>query len=407
MLRRLLAYGRTVLKWETALEAVSDRRRRGWIPTHRIVRATAAMFLARIGSLNALAQTRGGRFWAGWLGGPLPSADTIGRVAALMDPSGLRALLHQEYERLKRGKALDPPAHGLMAGVLDGHESHATFHRCCAGCLTRTIHTARGDRTQYYHRYVAFHLVGRDLEVMLDLEEVRPGEDEVATAVRLLDRVLADYPRAFDVVVGDGMYADPRVFNWAIDHGKDALAVLKEDHPALLADARSLMATIPPTVMEEGTRRRECWDLEGFTTWETVKAPVRIVRTRETQPVRRQLDGRVDPQESEWFWGTTLRQRLAPTRVVVTIGHRRWAIENEGFNELVNHWYADHVYRHHPTALLVFWLLAFACLNLFAAFYRRNLKPAARRAFTRLHIARLAAAELYQGLLPGPPRTPI
>ena len=395
------------MKWDAPLEAIRDGRTQGRIPTSVIVRAVLAMGFCRLGSLNALGQTQGSSFWTRWLGRTLPSPDTIGRVAGLVDVESLRALGHHVYERLKRGKALTPPPHGLLALAVDGHETHATYKRHCPACLERRIHTADGDRVQYYHRVVSAWLGSADLPLLLDAEPVRPGEDEIAAALRLLDRLIRDYPRAFDVVQGDALYADPRFFNWAVDHGKHALAVLKRDSRDLLQDAQRLFEDQPPTVVQDAGPRRQCWDLEGFTTWETVKAPVRIVRTRETQPVRRQLDGRVDPQESEWFWGTTLRQRLAPTRVVVTIGHRRWAIENEGFNELVNHWYADHVYRHHPTALLVFWLLAFACLNLFAAFYRRNLKPAARRAFTRLHIARLAAAELYQGLLPGPPRTPI
>jgi len=111
------------------------------------------MFLCRLGSLNALAQTCSSRFWNRYLGGALPSADTIGRVAALVDSADLRELQHHLYSRFKRMKALEPPAHGLMVAVLDGHESHATFRRHCPGCLQRTIHTTEGDRIQYYHRY--------------------------------------------------------------------------------------------------------------------------------------------------------------------------------------------------------------------------------------------------------------
>src|SRR5512140_2530742 len=50
------------LGWETALDAVSDRRRRPQIPTWRIVRALVVMFLCRLGSLNALGQSRPSRF---------------------------------------------------------------------------------------------------------------------------------------------------------------------------------------------------------------------------------------------------------------------------------------------------------------------------------------------------------
>lgn len=353
------------------------------------------MFLTRLGSLNALVQTRSRRFWSRWLGAELPSADTLGRVPTQIEVAGLRGVQRQVYARLKRSKALPPPAHGLLAAVLDGHESHATFRRHCRGCLTRTIHAATGDRTQYYHRHVSLQLIGVDWALLLDAEPQRPGEDEVAAALRLLERVLSCYPRAFDVVVADGLYADPRVFNFVYSQGKDVLAVLKDNHPALLEDARSLFETTAPVGGRYGSRTCQYWDLAGFTTWPQVAAPIRVVRSLETWSVRRQLNGQREEQHTEWFWVTTLAPTRAPTGAIVQLGHARWTIENEGFNTLVNGWYADHVYRHEPTALLVFMLLAMLCLNVFLAFYRRALKPAARQAVSRLHVARQMTSELY------------
>jgi hypothetical protein len=67
---------------------------------------------------------------------------------------------------------------------------------------------------------------------------------------------------------------------------------------------------------------------------------------------------------------------------------------------------ATHVYKHQPTALLVFFLFALLCLNVFVAFYGRNLKPAVRQAATMLHVAQLIAAELYTRLVAGPTRAP-
>jgi hypothetical protein len=406
ILRRLLAYARTRLGWEADLDAVSDARRRPQISTPVVMRALAVMFLARLGSLNALVQTRPRRFWPRWLGAALPSADTLGRVATQLEVTGLRQVHRQVYRRLKRGKALPPPVHGLIAGVIDGHESHATFRRHCPGCLTRTIHAAAGDRTQYYHRQVTFQLVGADWTLVLDAEPQRPGEGEVAAALRLLERVLALYPRAFDVVLADGLYADPRVFNYLHTLGKDVLAVLKDNHPALLEDARSLFESTSCVSGRNGPRVCQWWDLVGFTTWPQVQAPIRVVRSLETWTVRRQLDGEEEQQRAEWFWVTTLAPGRATTRAVVQLGHARWAIENQGFNELVTRWHADHVYRHEATALLVFTLLAMLCLNVFLAFYRRDLKPAARAAVSRLHVARQVAGELYASPSAAVPRAP-
>lgn len=383
-----------------------DARRQPQIHTPVVVRALAVMFLGRLGSLHALAQTRRQPFWPRWLGADLPSADTLGRVATQLEVRDLRAVQRRIYTRLKRGKALPPPYHGLLAGVIDGHESHATFRRHCPGCLRRTIHTAAGERVQYYHRHVTLQLVGADWTLLLDVEPQRPGEDEVAAALRLLERGLAFYPRAFEVVVADGLYADPRVFNFVYTHGKDVLAVLKDNHPALLEDAWGLFATVPPVRGRYRTRTCQWWDVAGFTTWPQVVAPIRIVRSRETWSVRRQSDGHVEEQHTEWFWVTTLAATRAPTAAVVQLGHARWAIENAGFNELVTRWHADHIYRHEPTALLVFTLLAMLCLNVFLMFYRRDLKPATRQAASRLHVARQVTAELYTPWPSATPRAP-
>lgn len=395
-----------MLRWEERLEGIRDARRQPQIPGPRMVRAAVVMFLCRLGSLNALAQTCSSRFWNRYLGGALPSADTMGRVAALVDSGDLRDLQHHLYSRLKRIKVLEPPAHGLMVAVLDGHESHATFRRRCAGCLQRTIHTTEGDRIQYYHRYAVLQLVGRDAHLMLDAEPLQPGEDEIGAALRLLDRVLPAYPRAFDVLLGDALYADSRFFNYALDHGKNALAVLKDDRRDLLQDAYALFGQAPPVDLPATNGRVQSWDIEGFTTWPQVRRPVRVVRSLETKTLHRQLPPHVEEQQSDWVWVTTLPKARAGGAAVIHMGHSRWTIENQGFNEMVNRWYADHVYKHEPRAMLNFRLLAMACLNVFLAFYHRNLKPAVRRVANMLHVARRIAAELHSDITGNLARAP-
>jgi len=323
-----------------------------------------------------------------------------------MNLEDVRALHHQFYARIQRMKAWPPLPCGLRAAIVDGHESHATYRRRCEGCLRRVIHSAQGDRTQYYHRHVTIELLGHETVVLLDGEAIRPGEGEVQAAVRLLERVLRRYPRAFDVVLGDSLYADSNFFNYLLENGKHAMAVLKDENRDLCKDAESLIRQMPPCLVQRG--RREClqWDIEGFRTWRQVRQPVRVVRSEETWTVRRQLDGRREERHSDWTWVTTLPSRQASTKVVVDLGHGRWKIENEGFNELVNHQHADHVYKHKPHAMLVLCLLAMLCLNVFVIFYRRNLKPPLRARCNMLTVARRITAELYS-LIPGSaPRPP-
>jgi hypothetical protein len=85
---------------------------------------------------------------------------------------------------------------------------------------------------------------------------------------------------------------------------------------------------------------------------------------------------------------------------VVGFGHQRWDIENHGFNELVNGWHADHIYKHDPNAIECFLLTAFLAYNIFHAFLTLNLKPQIRRGKTQVFWARLMAAEIYAEVNP-------
>jgi hypothetical protein len=351
------------------------------------------MMLARLGSLNALEEQRDCAFVRRFLGRPLPSADTMGRVFSQMDCDDIRGAIHHLYSRLKRNKALAGPGPGVL--IVDGHESSSSWLRRCPGCLTRSIRTREGERTQFYHRQAHAMLAGAAFPLLLDAEEQRPGEDEVAAALRLCGRLLANYPRAFDVVLADGLYLRADFFKLFLDHGKDAMVVLKDERRDLTGDARGLFSQEPPIVYEEDGAVREVWDIEGFTSWESLGRPVRVIRSLETREVTRQRTGRVEAETSEWMWVTTLPRRKVGTAAAVRLGHSRWLIENRAFGEMVTFWHADHVYRHHPTAIIAFWLTLMLVLNLFRAFVHLNLKPALKAGHTQLHFARLICAELY------------
>jgi hypothetical protein len=406
ILRRLLAYSEKVFQLsQTIIAGIGDRRPQPRIPTSIVVKCVAALFWARMGSLNALELTAGSRFFRRWLGQSVCSADSIGRVNALMDAGGLRQGIHHIYDRLKRNKAL-PDHHGIATAVLDGHESHASYLRHCAGCLERTIHTGNTERTQFYHRQVTLMLLpgarpGCDpIRLLLDCEAQRAGEGEVATALRLLERVIGSYPRAFDLVLADALFATAPFFNFLWARGKYALVVLKDEQRNLYQDAAGLFARFPPR--QGFFRNRQCswWDFPDLLSWPQVNTPVRVIRSLETYSVRRQLDGKDDPQTSDWIWVTTLPVQLASTERCVGLGHQRWDIENHGFNELVNGWHADHIYKHEPNAIECFLLIAFLAYNIFQAFFSLNLKPQIRKGRTRVFWSKLMAAEIYAGINP-------
>jgi hypothetical protein len=365
-----------------------------------VLKAAVAMFWARLGSLNALESVSAARFWKRWLEWHTTSADTIGRVQSTVSVGQLRSGLHDVYSRLKRNKAL-PLNLGHDVAVLDGHEQHASYRRHCAGCRQRTVKTEHGERIQFYHRQVTLMLLpgarpGRKpLRILLDCEPMLADEDEVATALRLLTRVLASHPRAFDLVLADALYATAPFFNFLIDRGRHALVVLKDERRNLYQDVTALFTHVPPQLGKRSGRDCQWWDFADLVSWPQVKTPLRVVRSLETYSVRRQLDRTISQETSDWIWVTTLPPQQAPTDRVVAWGHQRWDIENFGFNELVNGWEADHIYKHESHAIEAFLLLVFLAYNIFHAFLYLNLKPQLRDGKPEIYWARLIAAEIY------------
>lgn len=362
--------------------------------TSVVLSAGLAMFWARLGSLNALENVSTCRLLKKWVRSRVPSADTMGRVFAAMDTAGLRKALHHIYSRLKRNKALLKFA-GSTVAVLDGHETHASYRRHCQGCLQRTIHTQDGDRIQYYHRNVTLMLVSPKLRLLIDVEPQRKGEDEVGAALRLLKRVLRTYPRAFQVILADALYASAPFINFLWAHRKYCLVVLKDARRDIYQDALALFKLQPGQIGRYRGRNCLWFDISDFTSWPQVIAPLRIVRSQESYLVYRQATKQSVRETTEWLWLTNLPASLASTERIVQLGHARWDIENYGFNELVNGWHADHVYRHDPTAIEAFYLTAFLAFNLFHAFLTLNVKPALRYTKTDSFWARALTSEIY------------
>lgn len=374
-----------------------DSRPHPQIPTRVFPAVFFAMFACRIGSFNELEQHRGTPSWRRWLGKhSLPSADDLAYVSERIDTDDLRACMGHVYSRLKRNKALGP-RHGWMLAAVDGHEIGSSYKRCCERCLQRELEVGGETKVQYYHRLVAFQIIAGDFCFLLDLELLEPGEDEVAAALRLLERVSRNHPRCFDVLVADALYLRPSALKFMRDHDKHLIAVLKGNQPELLEEARVLMGPGEPQrlVEEKPGQVVDLRDMDGFTT-AAITGPVRVVWSREETVRRERTAGGWETEEtvSDWLWATTMPVSLASAPTIFALGHDRWKIENEGFNELVTHWHANHYFHRHPNTILVLWLMLFMAHAVFHCFHKRNLKREQREHHTVIYFAGLIAAGL-------------
>lgn len=396
ILKRLLRYSDKVFKLRNLIKGIGDNRQRRQIAMEVIFAAGLVMTMGQLGSLNALEQAQGVVYWRRWVGGKIGSADAMGYGFARTNCDSIRAMIRQVYSQLKRNKALRPIRAGMIALIMDGHESHCSQKRCCSGCLIRK-HKAKNnqkERTEYYHRQVMASLIFDGICLPLDMEPQKPGEDEGRCARRLLERILKNYPRAFDLIIADGLYARAPFFKLAIKHGKDVIAVLKDDRRDLLKDARGLFKREKSTVYQEGAVKKECWDIEEFRSWDQLDYPVRVVRSLETKKVKRQKTKEIEDQASEWVWVSTIPKRRLGTGNFVKFAHDRWKIENNTFHEMVNYWHFDHVYKHNRVAIEAFGLTAMLAYIIFHAFIGRNLKAVFRAKHSKKSLARMITADL-------------
>ena len=111
---------------------------------------------------------------------------------------------------------------------------------------------------------------------------------------------------------------------------------------------------------------------------------------------------------ANWMWVTNLpcSEDTGSLKNTVAVCHSWWQIENQCFNETVNIWNADHVYRHSSNAIIAFLLLLFICVNIFNIFRIRNIKD--RRIKTKIYLVKLVGIGFHTDdvLLPLVPTIP-
>jgi hypothetical protein len=250
--------------------------------------------VAHIPSLSQLEEETKLPQWQRWMGyQDRISHDAFGYASDRMNPEQLRRAGLFINRKLKRGKSFEESKmHGLLVVSLDANEPFCSDHRCCQDCLSREVlcQDAQGQevkKTQYYHKQIYAQLSGPRLSTILDVEPMRPGEEECAAALRLLRRMRKKYgPRFFDLVVVDAWYTNgPFLKTVAEELGWPVVAVLKQERREIYQEALALTTGPPTQVVERGEgpnrRRVEIWDVSSLRFSDTYTDPVRVVRVRE------------------------------------------------------------------------------------------------------------------------------
>jgi hypothetical protein len=383
-LDRFVTYADKQFELRLLAGCFADSRLEPDVPSRAVALSLLLGDVTHVPSLNQLEEETKLPQWQRWIGYPDPiSHDTFGYAANRMEPERLRRVLRFINRKLKRGKGLEASkVHGLLVVSLDANEQFCSDHRCCQDCLTREVigKDSEGNevkKIQYYHKQVYAQLSGPRLSLILDQEPMRPGEEECATALRLLRRMRRTYgPRFFDVVVVDSWYTNgPFLKTVSQELGWPVVAVLKQERYDIYQEALALSQGPPTQIVERGEkphkRRVEIWDVPSLHFSNTYTDPVRVVRVRESWKERTQRGHRWElvDKEQNWFWVVAGDLDVYDGAAIRDFGHLRWKIENNAFDELTQHWHLTHVAHHQPVAvqaLLWIKLIAFTLFHAFA-----------------------------------------
>ncbi|MGH9757675.1 MAG: transposase [Candidatus Acidiferrales bacterium] len=362
------------------LRAVRDTRSQGRIPAFAL---TASLFLAavlRVPSLLQLEKETARKAWRRLIRWKKKiSDDAFDYELERYNLEDLRQVLVSANQTLKRNKALEPAKiHGLLVVALDANEQFKSRHRCCEACCQRQIEVkdACGQTqkvTEYYHRQVYAQIHGPHLSTILDLEPVRPGEDEAAAALRLLGRMRRLYgPRFFDVITVDAWYSTGPFVRAVRRLGWGVVSVLKQERYDIYQEAGALSAGQKPQIFEWNQRTVRLREVKNLPFTDTKIGEMRVVladeQWRENQ--RRGPATLAVDKSSHWRWlvDSSLDAYAGP--VIHQIGHQRWGVENHAFNELTKFYHLTHCPHHHPVAIVA-WLLFRVLGFIFFEFFAR------------------------------------
>jgi len=300
------------------------------------------------------------------------------------------------------------PSGGKWIGVVDGKEITTSDYHKCTHCKRRKLRDKEGGlKYQYYHQFVAFILACSDFSLTLDIEPILPGEGEKTSAYRLLSRVCKRYPKAFSVVIGDGLYLNGKTFKLLESHHKKAIAVLKEERRQLYDEAKKLCFLSKPIAYREGATSYRVWEHTISGCWEGYGKDVRVIVSEETTRTRvHSKDGKGWEDKTEvanWMWATNLKasESTGDLKNMVRVCHSRWHIENRCFKETAGMWNAEHIYRHSANGIIVFLLFLFMAVNIFNIFKVRNIKDKNIR--TKLNLKDRIKADFLNLTRPLPP----
>lgn len=346
------------------------------------------LFLTRLGArrrMGQLLRSPAGRKKFKTLFGveAFPHGDTLGKLAARLDPAQFQECVCALAERLIRNKVLYAYRlldHWFMVAV-DGTGMLTFPQRHCPHCLTKTHH----GKTIYYHHVLEAKLVtpnGFAFSLMTEFIE-NPGPDatkqdcEIMAFYRLAARLKKRFPRLPIGLTMDGLYAGGPTFQLCADFGWKFIITLKDDDlPAVNAEFEALARL--QTENQRQLRYRDTNTTHDYRWVDDLSYRDSERRDHRLSVLElRQTVDRGDKGELATKFKYVTNLNLKPQNVATIAnqgGRIRWKIENEGFNVQKNGGFGlEHAYAQKRNAAKNFYFLLQIAHALFQLLEKGNL----------------------------------
>ena len=291
-LAQFLGYVAKVFHLGRVVRGVRNDRPYAKISTRPLLVSMLMGVVIRVGSYLDLSKQTKRRRWRHLIHwNQRISDDAFHYVSERFYLEDLRQVLVGVNKNLKANKALEScKINGLLPLSLDANEHFHSRSRCCPCCCQREIQETddQGQKhtvIEYYHRYVFAQINGPKFNVLLDVEPIRPGEEEAQAALRLLGRIRRLYGvRFFDLVTIDGWYVQGPFLKAVEKLGWAWIVVLKQERMEVLQEARALSAGQEPELeFDDQTRDRhvKLWEVKDLNFSKSYGRKVRVVHSQE------------------------------------------------------------------------------------------------------------------------------
>lgn len=389
---QFIKYINKVYRFKQFVNSLTEGRTSPSIPLNDVILLLFMGIVTQMGSLNQIEEKLHQGYFNKVLGKVAKgSAETLGNVLQVSLVKEWVAYCREIVKKARYNSALKGGTiDGFTVVALDGSELTRTGskQRSCPLCKKTVYPQEDGSEIiQRHENVVGASYIGKPPNLIIGIERVAPKEGETTAALRLLDELRSWHYYYADVVALDSLYAGAPVINKLLYQNVIGVIRVKQEHYNLVQDAEGLFSKRNPDLVKKGVSIKsdwyeedragrkynydlKIWDAEGFTTWEKISKPLRILKVEETR-VDHRGNPLCDPQVT--YIIVTAGKNDISAETVWRILHRRWDIENKTFHDLKKYWSFGHDFHHEDNAFWVMRWLIVIVVNLFMLFFFRRL----------------------------------